>query len=169
MTAPAQMHALLDSSCTSLVWDARTEPKCLTVSNKASQMYGPNALSFPLTSTGAGHIRIYSEQFPWCVEIGPKMRAITAAEALRAIFELLCKDLDETVWGIADDGLKVSIERAWARRKKIDPVTNLKNVDWLGKHVIFGGLYRDDAFVQRRTRPGTQPISETWLIAFTKA
>ena len=96
------------------------------------------------------------------------MRAITAAEALRAIYELLFKELDETVWGFADDGLKVSIERAWMKRKKTDPDATLKNVDWLGKHIMFGGLYRDDAFVQRRTRPGTQPISETWLVAFKK-
>lgn len=132
-------------------------------------MYGPNALSFPLTSTGAGHIRIYSEQFPWCIDIGPKMRAITATEALRAIFDLLNTDLDEAVWGLASDDSKAGIERAWTRRKQANAGTAVKNVDYLGKHVVFRGFYRDDAFVQRRTRPGTQSISDTWLVAFAKA
>ena len=96
------------------------------------------------------------------------MRAITASEALRAIFDLLNADLDEAAWGLADEDLKATVKRAWERRKRQDPDATLKNVDWLGKHIMFRGFYRDDAFVQRRNRPGTQPITETWVVAFTK-
>ena len=161
----SQMHSLLDSSYSSLIWDVRTEPKTLYLSDSASQFYGPNALSFPLTSTGTGHVRLYSTEFPWSIELGPKQRAINASEILHALYELLSRELDDTVWSLSDTEKRSSIERA---RKKRSPDDQIRNVDWLGKRFMFKGLYRDDKFIQQRIHPGTAPVAETWLVAFAK-
>ncbi|THH05632.1 hypothetical protein EW145_g4646 [Phellinidium pouzarii] len=163
---PSQVHALLDASTASLIWDVRHEPKTLNTSPSTSRFFGPNALSFPLTSTGAGHIRIYSPDFPWTIEIGPKPRAITASDALHALHELLNRNFDDTVWALADENMKASIERT--RKKRTDSKDRLKNVDWLGNRYMFKGFYRDDAFVQHRLQPSTKPVSETWLVTFSK-
>ncbi|KAH8119054.1 hypothetical protein DFH11DRAFT_417682 [Phellopilus nigrolimitatus] len=166
---PSQIHALCDATFTPLVWDVRQEPKTLYTSHSASRFFGPNALSFPLTSTGAGHICILSHDFPWTIELGPKSRAITASEMLHALFDLLNKNLDDIVWGMADTRAKARTERAWKRRLDADADAKLKNVDWLGKCYMFKGLYRDDKFAQQRLQPGTTPVSETWLVSFAES
>ncbi|KAI5120354.1 hypothetical protein M0805_009429 [Coniferiporia weirii] len=163
----SQVHALLDATCTSLIWDVRQEPKLLHTSDSASRFYGPNTLSFPLTSTGAGHVRIMSPDCPWTIELGPKSRAITASEALHALYELFSKDLDDTAWTLADESLKATIERA--RKRRTDTEERLKNVDWLGKRYMFKGFYRDENYTRQRLQPGATLIPETFLVTFARA
>ncbi|KAG2135767.1 hypothetical protein DEU56DRAFT_913153 [Suillus clintonianus] len=41
-------------------------------------------------------------------------------------------------------------------------------VDWLGTHVGFGGLVKDDAFARRRLIPGAREPPETWVVKFQR-
>lgn len=131
-----------------------------------SKIYGPNALSFPVTSTGAGHVLILSKYFPWSIEIGPKERAITASDVLHELYDLLHKDLDDAVWGMSDENTRAAILRARDLRDPGDE--RLKNVDLLTKRVMFQGLYRDEKFLRQRIQPGSQQVVETWLVELTK-
>ncbi len=162
----SQLHALLDTSSTSLIWDVRLPLTTISSSRSVSKIYGPNALSFPFTSTGAGHIRILSKFFPWSIEIGPKERAITASDVLHELYDLLHRDFDDAVWGMSDDNTKTATLRAKELRAPTEE--KLKNVDLLAKRVIFQGLYRDEKFIKQRIQPGSQEVIETWLVEFTK-
>lgn len=156
---------LLDETSCPIIWDVRQSPKTVSTSRIIAQPHEQNALSFPFTSTAAGHIRILSEHFPWSIELGPKSRAITASDALYALYDFLQKDFDDGIWGMLGGRTK-DIERAWKRRSDTDEKP--KNVDWLGKYYMFKGFYRDDSFVRRRLQPGASVISETWLVSFGK-
>lgn len=165
------MHSLLDASTMSIIWDVRESVRVLRTSRSVSKFYGPNALSFPLTSTGAGHALIISKEMPWAVEVGPKSRALTATDILYGIYELLQKDLDDVAWGLADDATRERIERAWKRRTSTSSNPDVaygkpKNVDWLGKQYMFRGLHRDDRYAKERLRPGDGLVKETWIVTF---
>ena len=110
---------------------------------------------------------------PWTIELGPKSRALTASDVLYALYDLLQKDLDDVAWSLSDDATRGRIEKAWRRRTSTssDPAIaggKPKNVDWLGKRVMFKGLYKDDKYAQERLRPGTGLASETWIVLFGK-
>lgn len=162
----SQLHALADAACSPLIWDVRIAPKALSISRLMSHTYGPHALSFPLTSSGAAHVRIVSEDFPWTIQIGPKSRAITVSDALLAIYDLLQKDLDEAVWALSDEETRASINRA--RRRRSETAEKCKNVDWLGRRYMFKGFYRDRNFSVRRLQPGAMDVAETFVVAFMK-
>ncbi|KLO20328.1 hypothetical protein SCHPADRAFT_991716 [Schizopora paradoxa] len=162
----SQLHALLDSASTSLIWDVRCPLTTVSSSRSVSKIYGPNALSFPVTSSGAGHILLLSKHFPWSIEIGPKERAITASDVLHELYDHLHKDLDDAVWGMSDENTKAAIFRAKDTRDPID--VRLKNVDLLAKRVMFQGLYRDDKFIKQRIQPGCHQVVETWLVELGK-
>lgn len=164
----SQIIDLLYVPKTSLVWDVRTEPRELRLSQLASHSaFCPNVLSFPLTSSASGHIRILSAYFPWSIEIGPKQRAITAGEVLHALYDLLNKDLEDVVWSLADDHRRASIVHAWKARS--DCVSGIKRVDFLGRRTGFKGLYRDERFAQKRRRPDMADAPETVLVLFARA
>ena len=160
------MHTLLDVNSSPLIWDVRQPPTTLTARRSTSRIFGPNALSFPVTSSGSGHIRIISKDFPWSLEIGPKPRALTASEVLHHLYDLLQKPFDDSVWGAVDDGKRDVIEQAWKRRE--DDENKMKNVDWLGKRYMFKGIYRDEKFAAKRLTPGGTIVTETWVVSFVK-
>lgn len=162
----AQIHSLLDASATPIVWDVRQPLTTLTTSHSISRLYGQNALSFPLISNGSSHVLILSKDFPWSIEIGPKSRAITASDVLYAIYDLLHKDLDDTVWGLADDGKKDDIEKTW--KKRPEPGDKPKNVDLLGKRFMFKGFSRDDRYARKRVLPGSSVVPDTWILSLGK-
>lgn len=165
---PSQIHGLLDAASAPLVWDVRNQPKLLnTTETMPKHFYGSNTLSFPLTSSGTGHVRILSLHFPWVITIGPKPRAITAGETLQALYEMLDKKLDDTVWTLVDEQKKSRMKRAKKKRSDTDDL--LKNVDWLEKNYMFKGFYRDDSAAQQRLAPGSEDVLETWLVAFKLA
>lgn len=165
MAQHAQIHGLLDAVSAPLVWDVRTQPKLLnTTETMPKHFYGSNTLSFPLTSSGAGHVRILSTNFPWVIIVGPKPRAITAGEALQSLYELLDNRLDATVWTLVDEQKKERIKRAKKKRSDCDDF--LKNVDWLEKSYMFRGFYRDESIIQQILPPGSDNIPETWLVTF---
>ena len=161
----SHIHRLLDITSSPLIWDVRQLPNSLTVKRSTSHIFGPNALSFPVTSSGTGHIRIISKDFPWSLDLGPKKRALTASEILHGLFDLLQRPFDDAIWGAIDDSKRSVIERAWKRREEGEVI---KNVDWLGKRYIFKGFYRDEKFVAKRLVPGTSIVSETWVVSFAK-
>lgn len=165
MNAPSQIHGLLDATSAPLVWDVRTQPKLLsTTETLPKHFYGSNTLSFPFLSSGSGHVRILSSEFPWAITLGPKSRALTAGEVLQAIYELLDKNLDNTAWVLCDEQKKVRIKRAKKKRTDVDDC--VKNVDWLEKNYMLKGFYRDDAAAQQRLPPGSEEITETWMVSF---
>ena len=185
-SSPSQLHSILDTSCTPLIWDVRKPPKELSVARSASRVYGPHSLSFPLTSTASGHVVLLSKDFPWTIEIGPKNRAITAQDVLYAIYDKLQEDLDDVAWTFANRETQKDINRAWKRRLETCSVTpgssisdatskedkdkedKPKNVDWLLKRFMFKGLYRDDRFAKKRLPPGSAFVPETWLVLFAR-
>lgn len=162
----SQIHTLLDATSSPLIWDVRQPPTTLTAKSSTSRIFGPNALSFPVVSSGAGHIRIISKDFPWSLEIGPKSRALTATEILHHLYDLLQRPFDDAVWGTIDDNKRDIIERAWKRREEDE--NKMKNVDWLGKRYMFKGFCRDEKFAAKRLIPGGTTVSETWVVSFVK-
>ncbi|KAF9444006.1 hypothetical protein P691DRAFT_712503 [Macrolepiota fuliginosa MF-IS2] len=134
----------------------------------------------PALATPTTHMRLFSKQFPWCIEI-PSQRDITCEMIWNAVWSLLQQPLEDSEWGMlcagGDAGQKRIDEIIAANKKRLELNSfgdkRLLRCDYLGENVWFVGLEKDEQYQKKRLLPGSkqaqQPMEEnTWLISMGK-
>ncbi|KAG2047142.1 hypothetical protein BDR06DRAFT_1032695, partial [Suillus hirtellus] len=128
--------------------------------------WGSELFRVPLTQAQHKQIQLISQDFPWAFNIGPEPSAaeqgVTCLDVLNVLHAALQHPLSDTEWEAAAQDKQVSLIRAC--NHQLNPL--ILRVDWLGSHVAFGGLVKDEALARRRLIPGAGEPPETWVVRF---
>ncbi|KAG1827770.1 hypothetical protein EV424DRAFT_596172 [Suillus variegatus] len=192
----AYLHPLLSMSSMPLIYDLRFPPASLAFPLSSPYAgYGYELLFVPLAPERPRQIRLISPDFPWTFDIGSDPSAgeegVTCLDILTFLHAALQRPLTDTEWGTAGRDKRASLIRARDRRPMIQPAPVrtrptarsapgasapnpvqrerlLLRVDWLGSHVAFSELIKDEAFARSRLIPGGGEPPETWVVRFQR-
>lgn len=115
---------------------------------------------YSIFSNAVKHIRLVCKDFPWQIEIHDEW--ITCGTIWKRLYGELQEYITEAEWTMMNESRQEVVKKAMKLREAETGIMEMrpKRIDWLDKP-MFGGLEKDESFVQRVTWSGKEAV-ETW-------